>query len=89
MLPISGAQYDAMEESILEYVQRRLREVGSAQWEQVAQDAKVSKVLPRKLAYERTNPGVNTVEPLYRYFKDVDAGKRRLPWDRRKTARAQ
>lgn len=71
-----------MEETILAYLQRRLKEVGSAHWEALAEDARVGKTLPRKVVYERSNPGVNTIEPLYRYLQDVDAGKRTLPWER-------
>lgn len=72
-----------MAESILEYLRRRLKDVGSARWDELAKDARVNPSLPRKIAYERKNPGVNTVEGLYFYFKAVDAGEKQFPWDRR------
>lgn len=68
-------------ETILDYLKRKLKEVGSAHWEEVSAAAGVSKSLPRKLAYERENPGVNTVQPLLDYFKAVDADLERFPWD--------
>jgi hypothetical protein len=76
-----------MDESIFDYLQRKLREVGSAHWEALATDAKVPVSLPRKLAYERTNPGVVTIQPLYDYLRAVDAGTKRYPWDRAKKAK--
>lgn len=71
-----------MDESILEYLRRRLKEIGSARWDSLAADAEVNVSLPRKLAYERKNPGVNTIEGLYFYLKAVDAGQKQFPWDR-------
>lgn len=71
-----------MEESILAYLQRRLKEIGSARWDDLAKDAKAKPSLPRKIAYERKNPGVNTIEGLYFYLKAVDAGQKQFPWDR-------
>lgn len=78
-------------EPILAYLQRKLREAGSSRWEAIAQAAKVTKSLPRKIAYERENPGVVTIQPLYDYFLAVDAGKKKLPAaanDSKKKARA-
>lgn len=71
-----------MEESILEYLQRRLKEIDSAHWEALAKAAKVKVSTPRKVAYERKNPGVNTIDGLYFYLKAVDAGEKQFPWDR-------
>jgi hypothetical protein len=62
-------------ESILDYVRRRLREVGSQSWEEIAKEVGSSPVTPRKIVYERDNPGVNTVEPYYRYFQRLDKAK--------------
>jgi hypothetical protein len=59
-------------ESILEYVRRRLKESGSDKWEEIAHAAGCAPSTPRKVVYERENPGVNTVEPLYRYFLALD-----------------
>lgn len=77
------------DESIIDYLKRRLREVGSTRWEAVAEAAGIAKSLPRKLAYaDRENPGVQTVQPLIDFFAAVDRGERRLPGDgnERKTA---
>lgn len=62
----------------MDYLKRRLREVGPGLWEAVAKDAKVAKTLPRKIVYDakRDNPKVQTIQPLYDYFKAVDSGKR-------------
>lgn len=60
-------------ESIFAYLQRKLREAGSSRWDAIAKAAKVPKSLPRKLAYERKNPGVETIQPLYDYFQALDA----------------
>jgi hypothetical protein len=59
-------------ESILDYVRRKLREAGPQQWETIARAAGCSLVSPRKIVYDRKNPGVNTIEPLYRYFQAID-----------------
>jgi hypothetical protein len=67
-------------EPIIEYLKRKLRDAGPARWEAIAKEAGVAKTLPRKIAYsDRENPGVNTVQPLYDYFKEVDSGKKKLP----------
>jgi hypothetical protein len=66
-------------ESMLDYVKRRLRDVGPPEWESVGLAAGATKSLPRKLVYERRSPSVNTVEPLYRYFLRRDYGLMGLP----------
>lgn len=67
-------------ETILDYVKRRLREVGPALWEPIADECGCAKTLPRKIAYDdRENPGVVTIQPLYSYFQQVDLGRRTLP----------
>lgn len=67
-------------ESIIEYLKRRLREVGPALWEPIALEAGVAKTLPRKLVYaDRENPGVQTVQPLLDFFEKVDRGVLQLP----------
>lgn len=68
-------------ESIIEYLKRKLREVGPARWELIADQAGVAKTLPRKLAYDSTreNPGVQTIQPLIDYFNAVERGEQQLP----------
>jgi hypothetical protein len=68
-------------ETIMDYLKRRLREVGPALWEAIAEEAGVAKTLPRKIVYDskRENPKVGTIQPLYDYFKAVDAKQRKLP----------
>jgi len=66
-------------ESILNYVKRRLRDVGPPEWESISVETGTAKSVPRKIAYERTNAVVNTVEPLYRYFIKRDYGQNFLP----------
>lgn len=63
-------------ETILQYLKRRLRDVGPGQWEIIAEQAGVAKTLPRKVAYgDRENPGVQTVQPLLDYFKRIDGAE--------------
>jgi hypothetical protein len=67
-------------ESILDYLQRKLKDAGASRWEAIAREANVAKSLPRKLAYsDRENPGVQTVQPLLDYFQAVERGERELP----------
>lgn len=66
-------------ETILDYVRRRLTEVGSQRWEAIAAAAGAPKSTPRKVMYERSNPGVVTVQPLLTYFQAVDRGDIELP----------
>lgn len=67
-------------ESIIDYLKRRLREVGPAQWEAIAEASNVAKTLPRKIAYgDRENPGVATVQPLLDFFAAFDRGEVEIP----------
>jgi hypothetical protein len=67
-------------ESIIDYLKRKLRDAGSARWEGIASACGVAKTLPRKIAYDdRDNPGVQTIQPLYDFFKSVDRGEIALP----------
>ncbi|WP_183027670.1 hypothetical protein [Variovorax sp. UMC13] len=67
-------------EPIIDFLKRRLREVGPSRWEAVALAAGIAKTLPRKIAYEdRGNPGVQTVQPLLDYFNALDRGEVPLP----------
>jgi hypothetical protein len=51
----------------------RLKEEGSAKWELIAKAAGVERHLPKKLVYgERPNPTIKSIEPLIRYFSDLD-----------------
>jgi hypothetical protein len=60
-------------ESIIDYLKRKLREVGSARWEEIASECGIAKTLPRKIAFnDRDNPGVQTVQPLIDYFQAID-----------------
>lgn len=65
----------------MDYLKRKLREVEPSLWELIAKDAGVAKTLPRKIVYDakRENPKVGTIQPLYDYFKAVEAGTRKLP----------
>lgn len=72
----------ATEETVLQYLRRKLREAGSARWEAIAAQADVKKSLLRKLAYEdrmRENPGIAKIQPLLTYFREVETGMRELP----------
>lgn len=66
-------------EPIIDYLRRKLKDAGSSRWEAIADAAGVSKVLPRKVCYERDNPGVVTIQPLLDFFQAVDRGERELP----------
>lgn len=67
-------------ELIISFLKRRLREAGAARWELIAAEAGVAKTLPRKIACnDRDNPGVQTIQPLLDYFRQVDDGERALP----------
>ena len=67
-------------ELILEYVKRRLREIGPPRWEAIAEACGIAKTLPRKIAYcDRENPGVMTVQPLVTYLQAIDRGEIALP----------
>jgi hypothetical protein len=66
-------------ESIFAYVKRRLMDVPRSEWEPLGIRVCGKKSLPRKLAYERANPPIDTVEPFYRHFVEVDTGAKHLP----------
>lgn len=66
-------------ESILQYVKRRLLDVGPSEWEAISVAAEVAKSTPRKLAYERKDALLSGVEPVYRYFLGRDYGLTKLP----------
>jgi hypothetical protein len=69
-------------ETILNYVQRRLRDVGPPEWGAIAVEAGIKESVPRKLVYERTNTRINALEPIYRYFLHRDYGSSCLPHDK-------
>ena len=67
-------------ESIVDYLKRQLIAAGSPRWEAIAAECGIAKTLPRKIAYgDRENPGVQTVQPLLDFFREVDSGARGLP----------
>ncbi len=75
-------------EPVIDYLKRKLREAGAANWpaiadvvnEGLAEDRRIGSALLRKIAYgDRDNPGVQTVQPLLDYFGAVDRGERKLP----------
>lgn len=60
-------------EPIVDYLKRKLLEVGSSRWEAIATECGVAKTLPRKIAYgDRENPGVQTIQPLVSYFQAME-----------------
>ena len=69
-----------MDEPIVDYLKRKLLEVGPSRWEPIAMICGIAKSLPRKVAYgDRENPGVQTVQPLLTFFHEVERGERELP----------
>lgn len=67
-------------ETIIDYLKRKLRDAGSARWELIAAESGVAKTLPRKIAFnDRDNPGVQTIQPLIDYFREIERGERALP----------
>lgn len=69
-----------MTSSIIDHLRTRLRAAGPARWESIAAEAGVERNLPRKIAYgDRTNPRVQTIQPLLDYFGEIDRGQRTLP----------
>lgn len=69
-------------ESILDYVKRRLMDLPRADWEPLGLQISGKKTQPRKLAYERSQPSVNLVEPYYRHFLERDLGLKALPHEK-------
>jgi hypothetical protein len=69
-----------MDEPIIDYLRRRLREAGPRRWERIAAAAGVPRRFPARLAYgERANPTMRSVQPLLDYFAAVDRGSVELP----------
>lgn len=69
-----------MPETIVAFLKRNLLEVGAGKWEQIAAEAGVAKSLPRKIAYgDRSNPGVETIQPLVTYFQQRQAQAQTKP----------
>jgi predicted transcriptional regulator len=67
-------------ESIIDYLRRRLKEVGPRRWEMIAEQAGVARRMPARIAYgERSNPTLRTVQRLLDYFDAIDRGARELP----------
>lgn len=67
--------------STLEYLKRKLDDYTSPQCEELARTLGLPLTLPRKVKYHPTanakgepvpGPGVNTVEPLLRFFREQD-----------------
>lgn len=59
-----------MDEPIIDYLRSRLRAIGHASWPRVAEEAGCALSLLRKVAYgDRTNPGVETIQPLLTYLR--------------------
>lgn len=69
-----------MEEPIVDYLKRKLREAGPARWAAIASETRCSVHMLRKLAYgDRDNPGVATIQPLLDLFRAIDREERKLP----------
>lgn len=67
-------------EPITDYLKRRLREAGAANFDAIAEDSGVTASFIRKFVYgSRENPRVQTIQPLLDYFAQVDRGERELP----------
>lgn len=60
--------------TILDPLIAKLKEAGSSKWEEIATKAGVERHLPKKLVYgERPNPTIKSIEPLIRYFEQLEA----------------
>jgi hypothetical protein len=59
----------------------RLKGIPSKRWEAIATAAGCTPSLPRKVVYEwpERNFGIKTLEPLFAFFNDLDAGRRDMP----------
>jgi predicted transcriptional regulator len=67
-------------EPIAEYLVRHLRSAGPRRFAAIARDAGVAPSLLPKLLYgSRTNPRLQTIQPLLDYFAAIDRGERHLP----------
>jgi hypothetical protein len=77
-------------ESITDFLKRRLREAGAAQFDAIAERATALAKLPpdeavrssfiRKFVYgSRENPRIQTIQPLLDFFAAVDRGEIDMP----------
>jgi hypothetical protein len=67
-------------EPITAYLVRHLRAAGPRRFAAISQATGVSPYLLPKLMYgERSNPRVQTIQPLLDYFAAIDRGERELP----------
>lgn len=65
--------------SIIEFVRSRLREAGPRRFAEISAATGVSPSLLPKLAYGmRSNPRVQTIQPLVDYFQAVERGEQSL-----------
>jgi hypothetical protein len=66
----------------------RLKSIPSRRWEAIALAAGCAASLPRKVVYEadERNFGIKTLEPLFAFFEDIDAGAREMPSEDAKAA---
>lgn len=63
-------------EPITDYLRRRLREAGPAQFDAIAESTGVAVSFIRKFVYgSRPNPRVHTVQPLWNYFHCADQAR--------------
>lgn len=62
--------------STMGYLRGKLREVGAARWAELAAATGTSANTLRKIAYgDRTNPRIDTIEPLLNYFRAADGAR--------------
>ena len=82
-------------ETIIDYLVRHLRNAGQKRWGAICaeinadlgEEKRVGEALLRKIAYgDRTNPGIETIQPLLSYFQAVDRGQIELPEPEAKAA---
>lgn len=65
-------------EPICDYLKRRLKAAGAAQYDEIAAATGVAPSFIRKFVYgSRENPRVQTIQPLLDHFAKLDAPKRR------------
>lgn len=66
-------------EPITDYLKRKLREVGAARFDAIAEAAGVNASFIRKFFYgSRENPRVQTIQPLIDYFSKLERGEEDL-----------
>jgi hypothetical protein len=67
-------------EPITDYLKRRLKDAGAANFDAIAVASGVTGSFIRKFVYgSRENPRVQTIQPLLDYFASVDRGEAELP----------